>query len=232
MRKDGLIVCLLIALGFAIDCTQANISVADASSEQLASTTPTATSSVIASTPAASLIDGYRDFKFGMTVPELVAVVTRVCERFDDSQAPDGTVFGDACYEMAGKKRDLKFQVSSPPGSTDKETREKVLDLIVVEAGPYSKKYLQTLDNSLSKKYRKTVQMSKRDIRKVINGSKYRTGNLYAKDQVALVLQHDKVQEIMREGRLIKTPECLCIVMYYGTPEVVRALHSDLKKPK
>ena len=219
MRKDGLIVCLLIALGFAIDCTQANISVADASSEQLASTTPTATSSVIASTPAASLIDGYRDFKFGMTVSELVAV-KGACKSFDDTQASEGTVFGDACYEMNGEKRDLKFRVSSPPGSSENEAREKVLDLIVVEVGPYDKgEYLKRLDNSLSKKYRKTVRMSKRDIQQVKDGSKYRTGNLYAKDQVALVLQKND------EGKM-------SLVMYYCTPELARTLHSDLKKPK
>lgn len=233
MRKDHLIVCLLIALGFALDCTQANTSVADASSEKLASATPIETSSVLASPSATSRIDGYRDFKFGMKVPELVAVLKKVCEHFDDVGVASGTVFGNACYEIAGEKRDLKFQVSSPPGSPENETREKVLDLIVVKAGPYSKEYLHCLDDSLLKNYQKTVQMSKRAIQQVEEGSKYRTGNLYAEDQVALVLQHDKGTEIIVEGKVIEMiPKCLCIVMYYSTPELARTLHFDLKKPE
>lgn len=223
MRLHSLIVCLLIALGFV------------SAHAQTSTESSTATSSSLTdgqTKPAVSQVNGYRDFKFGMTVPELVAVITKVCERVDDSQASDGTVFGDACYEMAGKKRDLQFRVSSPPGSTNNEVREKILDLIVVEAGPYRKEYLQALDKSLSKKYQKTVQMRKDDIQQVKKGSKYRTGNLYANDQVALVLQHDKAQEVMTEKGLKKTPECLCIVMYYCTPELARTLHSGLKKPK
>ena len=213
MRKNGLIVCLLIALGFAIDCTQANISVADDSSEKLASTTPTATSSVIASTPPASRIDGYRDFKFGMTVSEVVAVATKNCRSFIKEIGPT-RVTGSRCYETGNNSENLVLWLWASPGTAG----PPVLAYVSNEAAPYSEKELSALKKKVSTNYTVASEMKEDKLKQVVNGQDFPVGDLYAGGQVALVVEWKKFPQ-----------KALNIYIRYCPPERVAELHDVFK---
>ena len=176
MRKDGLIICLLIALGFTVGCSQTN------------TLTPTATGSLLAAAqvkPAASLVDGYKDFKFGMKVSEVIAV-KGACKSFDDISMQFGMLLGKHCYEIDTDQTDLQLFFSQ--ATPDMKTGEHVLVAVKVEQGRYDRSLLRFIDQSLTEKYKKTSQWSENELGRLQDGLTARVGSLYAGNQVALIV--------------------------------------------
>lgn len=214
MQKAGMSFCLFIALGFAIDCTQANTSIADASSGKLAGTTPTGTSSLLAAAPADSRIDGYRDFKFGMKGSEVLAVVKKVCASFDDSKLASGMVEGKGCYGRDSTPADFQLWLWAYPGTAG----PRVLVYVSKEAAPYSRENLHVQDQVVSGEYLKVSQMSEDKLKQVVNGKDLPVGNLYAGGQVALVVEWQKYPL-----------KALNIYIRYCAPEFVAQMHDAFK---
>ena len=97
MKKGGVIVCLLIALGYPLGCGQKD--------------TPEKSESPTQVEPVNA---GYKDFKFGMKGSDLKAFNDRVqaCERIEGPEISEkeSKWIGVNCYEIGGKKRNIAFR--------------------------------------------------------------------------------------------------------------------------
>jgi hypothetical protein len=185
MRKAGMSFCLFIALGFGIGCAQTNTSVSNTSSQIMKlSATSTGTNSLLASVPAESMIDGYRDFKFGMAVSEVVAVAKKTCMSFSEKIAPK-RVIGSRCYETGNNSENLELWFWVAPGTTG----QPVLVYVSNEAAPYSQNNLSALNKMVSSEYPVVSRMNEDKLKQVVNGQDLPVGNLYAGGQVALVVE-------------------------------------------
>ena len=173
----------------------------------------TGTSSLLASTPANSPIDGYRDFKFGMTVSEVVAVAKKTCKSFSEKIGPT-RVIGSRCYETGNNSENLELWLWASPGAAG----QPVLVYVSNEAAPYSRNNLSALNEMVSSEYPIVSRMNEDKLKQVVNGQDLPVGNLYAGGQVALVVE-------WKIGPL----KALNIYIRYCAPEFVAQMHDVFK---
>lgn len=215
MQKAGMSFCLFIALGLAIGCSQTNTSVSNTSSQIMKlSAASTGTSSLLAAVPANSLIDGYRDFKFGMKASEVLAVVKKVCASLDDSKLASGMVEGKGCYGRDSTPADFQLWVWALPGTAG----TRVLVYVSKEAAPYSQNNLGALNEMVSSEYPVVSRMNEDKLKQVVNGQDLPVGNLYAGGQVALVVEWQKYPL-----------KALNIYIRYCAPEFVAQMHAPYR---
>ena len=97
MKKSGVILCLLIALGVVVGCSQKD-------TPQKSETPP----------EAPPVNTGYRDFKFGMKGSELEAFnnLVKVCERIEGPEISEREQkwVGTNCYELGGERWNMHFR--------------------------------------------------------------------------------------------------------------------------
>ncbi len=85
-------------------------------------------------------LEGYKDFKFGMTREQIKA--TGVCENFDN-------LGGQSCYKIAGKKRDIYFTYDYGG-----------LSVIRVYLGKYRSAFYKKLVSGIGKKYKEKYRLT------------------------------------------------------------------------
>jgi hypothetical protein len=96
-------------------------------------------------------IEGYKDFKFGMTYDQIKA--TGICEGLDSPNKYAANVPAEGCYKVAGKKRFIRFYFTS--------TELNDLKSIEISLGESTKEYFNKLVKGIGKKYKETYRLTK-----------------------------------------------------------------------
>ena len=108
-------------------------------------------------------IDGYKDFKFGMTNDQIKA--TGMCESFNKNYFDiyEVSLLGKNCYKIAGEKRGFTFIF------TDKDHVD--LNRIVIGyLGVITKTYFNKLAKGIGKKYKETYRLTREQQFKLNDG--------------------------------------------------------------
>lgn len=127
---------------------------------------------------SASLVDGYKDIKFGMTGKEISAL--SACK---NTIIPSfANCYGKQIFlfEKSGEELSLIFTITGK------------VEAIMVLVGSYTSKVFKKYDSLLSKKYKKTRNFSS-DEEELFNGGNSNTvANIYGKGAVELKIVRDK----------------------------------------
>jgi hypothetical protein len=96
-------------------------------------------------------IEGYKDFKFGMTYDQIKA--TGICEGLDSPNEYAANVPAEGCYKVAGKKRHTRFLFTS--------TELNDLKSIKISMGESTKEYFNKLVKGIGKKYKESYRLTR-----------------------------------------------------------------------